>query len=178
MRLFFAIPISEEIKDLLEDLILLLEKRNPRSQIKWIERNNLYLTLAFIENFPEEKIPELIQKVKKIKTKPDFWLLKLGELGFFPPKGQAKIFKLSVEGEIEKLQQLQLEIKDILRAFSVAVDDKPFIPHLTLGRIRSQRGHLSKKVDFENLSFGIKNFQLLESKIINEEQQYQILFSF
>ena len=177
MRLFFAIPLSEEIKNLTEDLILQLEKKNLHSDIKWVSRENLHVTLVFVENFPQEKIEVVKSKIDNL-PKPDFWLLQLGEIGYFPPKGQAKVFKISLGGDLDKIGEYQKNICEILRQEGVVFDDKPFTPHLTLGRIKWQRGPLAKFVEFDPLAFPVTEVQMISSLLQKDKPQYQILHSF
>jgi|GEM_PF-1862276 len=177
MRLFFAIPLNEEIKNLLEDVILRLEKANIKSDINWVHKENLHLTLAFIENFPEEKIMAVQNEIAKIFTN-DFALLQLGDIGYFPPNGQVKVFKMSLNGDLQIINKWQKQIKQILKNHNIIFDEKNFTPHLTLGRIKWQRGPLAKFVEYDRLSFTVNNFQMIKSELGIGGSRYEVLRDF
>ncbi|MFA6537633.1 MAG: RNA 2',3'-cyclic phosphodiesterase [Patescibacteria group bacterium] len=177
MRAFFAINLSSEIKDLLEDVILRLDKLNLRSDIKWVNKDNLHLTLAFIENLAEEKLANIIEEVDKL-PKPDFWLVQLGDIGYFPSSGKVKVMKMSLLGDIEKIVVFQNKIKQILKKEGITFDEKDFAPHLTLGRIKDQRGPLSKFVVYDKLSFPVTEFDLIRSDLNKQGNRYEVLKKF
>jgi len=62
--------------------------------------------------------------------------LEISGLGAFPSLRQARVFWVGVGGEMDKLSRLQQNIDSALAALGFAKEERPFVPHLTLARIR------------------------------------------
>jgi 2'-5' RNA ligase len=62
--------------------------------------------------------------------------LAISGLGAFPSLKQARVFWVGVSGELDKLSRLQQNIDSALAALGFAREERPFVPHLTLARIR------------------------------------------
>ena len=48
IRSFIAIPISKPIKDSIQSIIHILQQKCPNKSIKWVETNNIHLTIKFL----------------------------------------------------------------------------------------------------------------------------------
>ena len=149
-RIFIAIKVelSEEMTRILSSLRAGLKNEN----IKWTVQDNIHITLAFIGNADASQI-EIIQsmlmercsKSKKIE-------LIIRDIGLFKNFSDPRVIWAGIEPS-EDLVQMQRLIFNGLRVSDIMIEDRPFKPHLTLGRIKriNDKSNLRKLTEkFQN----------------------------
>jgi 2'-5' RNA ligase len=70
----------------------------------------------------------------------------LGHLGVFPPHGPPRVFWVAVERGREALSAIHRELGRRLTAAGVAIETRPFSPHLTLARVRDGEQARARRV--------------------------------
>ncbi len=109
-----------------------LRDRLPRA--RWVGEEALHLTLVFLGEVDEARLPALAQAGAASLAGERPLRLRVGEAGSFPPGRPARVVWLAVEADrdLGALQrQLAVTCAD---AAGVDSDDKPYHPHLTLAR--------------------------------------------
>jgi 2'-5' RNA ligase len=132
MRLFIALDLPSAVVQKLESL---LDTLRPTARISWVQPANMHITLKFIGEFPEERIPELTAALDHI-LKPGAIPLAVRELGFFPNPRSPRVFWVGVEAP--GLAELASEIDRTTAKFGVEPEKRAFSPHLTLARIKDR----------------------------------------
>ncbi len=173
MRCFLAINLSDEIKDYLEDLILKIGKSTPYLRVKWVERENLHLTLGFIENIDESTLKKLSTDLDDLSL-PENLILCLGELGLFPNDIKPRIVKISLHDTEKKLGLINDQIKQIFKQNNLPIDEKPFSPHITLGRIKTASAWVRLEKT-EPRCFNVVSIDLMKSKLTPSGPTYSCL---
>ena len=135
IRSFIAIELPEEAKEGLARLRKELERDEHRF-VKWVDTRGIHLTLKFLGNIPSKRITEITEAMKKASQGISPFHLEISGLGAFPSLRQARVFWVGVGGEMDKLSRLQQNIDSALAALGFAKEERPFVPHLTLARIR------------------------------------------
>ena len=135
MRLFIAIPIPGNIKDCIRDLEDSLKKCDLFA--KWVNPDNIHMTLKFLGEIKEEKIP-LIQKAIS-ETCLNFSSLEvnLTEFGFFPNERNPRVFFVSTDKE-EILQRIAYVLEEKLEPLGFEREYR-FRSHLTLCRLKGRK---------------------------------------
>jgi len=137
MRLFVAVDLSDEARQ----AIAAYQKRlvgplsKSREGLKLVEPSRMHLTLLFVGDAPEARVPALVESVNAPATMAPFDVT-FGGVGVFPPRGAPRVLWLGIAAGAAPLERLQQEIAERVRAVGIAFDDRPFHPHLTLGRWR------------------------------------------
>lgn len=119
MRLFIALELSPEAHQTLSQI---QEQLKPKiSGAKWVNPDNIHLTLKFLGETPEEKLPEIKAVMDKaaLNTKP--FTITLNKLGFFPNAQHPRIIWVGITKGVPL-------VSDTLEA--------PSKPHLTLARFK------------------------------------------
>ena len=139
MRTFIAIELDPGIKRTLSDFLRRLKKLAPRN-ISWIRESGMHLTLKFLGEVDEGRVPIVQTLMNDVAAASPAFPLKLKGTGFFPP--QAKVPRVLWIGTEEQPAILNLEEKLVsgLERLGFAREDRPFRPHLTLGRVRHASG--------------------------------------
>ncbi|MFC1927395.1 RNA 2',3'-cyclic phosphodiesterase [Chloroflexota bacterium] len=150
IRSFVAIELPEEAKKGLVSLRRELERDEQRF-VKWVDPGGIHLTLKFLGNIPSKRVPEITEAMKKAAQGLSPFLLEISGLGAFPSLKQVRVAWVGVGGELEKLSILQQNIDSALAARGFAREDRSFVPHLTVARVRegasaSERGRFGELV--------------------------------
>ena len=135
IRSFIAIELSEEAKKGLAGLKKELEKNEHRF-VKWVDPRGIHLTLKFLGNIPSERVTEITEAMGKAVQGISPFCLEISGLGAFPSLKQARVLWVGIGGELDQLSTLQQNIDSVLAALGFAREERPFVPHLTLARVR------------------------------------------
>ena len=133
-RLFLAVPIPEAARARIGELIARLEPRG--WPMRWIDPDNAHLTLHFLGDTPPEQATILQLALPEIVARHEAFDLRTAGLGVFPKLKRPRVVWLGVYGPTHRLETLAHELGDALREMLFPVDDRPFSPHITLGRVR------------------------------------------
>lgn len=133
-RLFLAVPIPEEVRARIGDLIARLEPRG--WPIRWIEPGNAHLTLHFLGDTPPEQATILQLALPEVVARHTAFDLRTAGLGVFPKLRRPRVIWLGVYGPAHRLETLAGELGGTLAEMQFQIDDRPFSPHITLGRVR------------------------------------------
>lgn len=170
MRVFFAIELSNEIKDYLYSI-----QQNVKNHCNggnFSHRENLHLTLRFIgEQNPQQA--EVLKKVlKEVAADTSSFKLSLKNFGFFN-KGSKKIIWAGLERSIE-LQHLYYRLEASLEKHGYQKEDRAYSPHITLAR-EVPVGDAAQdilKTSINNLPIMVNSISLMESARINNRLTY------
>jgi 2'-5' RNA ligase len=149
IRSFIAIELSDEAKKGLARLRKELE-RDEHKFVKWVDPGGIHLTLKFLGNIPSKRVTEITEAVRKATQGISSFHLEISGLGVFPSLKQARVFWVGVGGEMDKLSRLQQNIDSALAVLGFAREERPFVPHLTLARIR-EGASAPERTDFGEL---------------------------
>lgn len=131
MRLFTGIDLSEEIRERLERLLMHLR---PAAHLKWSPVYNLHLTLKFIGEWPENKLPQLLDALRLVPARSPFQADVKG-VGWYPNPHHPRVFWVGVDGG-ESLLTLANDVERALAGLGIPDENRDFSAHLTLARIK------------------------------------------
>ena len=135
IRSFVAIELPEEAKKGLARLRKQLE-RDEHKFVKWVDPGGIHLTLKFLGNIPSKRVTEITEAMGKAVQGISPFRLEVSGLGAFPSLKQARVLWVGIGGELDQLSTLQQNIDSVLAALGFAREERPFVPHLTLARVR------------------------------------------
>lgn len=142
VRAFIAVEIDEVVRANTVQLMENLQKgiRHTGAHPKWVAPENLHVTLFFLGQTRQAMIARMKEELgNAIADRPAFEAQFQG-LGVFPTPRQPSVLWLGVDHGRRPFKELQAEIVRSLMPLGWEPDRKPFHPHLTLARIRSQSG--------------------------------------
>jgi len=131
MRLFTGIDLPENIRERLERLLMHLR---PAAHLKWSPVYNLHVTLKFIGEWPEEKLPQLKDALHSIPPRAAI-PIEVKSLGWFPNAQRPRVFWVAVHGG-EALAALARDTESALGPLGIPKEERAFTAHLTLARIK------------------------------------------
>lgn len=128
MRLFIGIDFSDETIKLIESTIRKLEVIADKG--RFVRPDLIHLTVEFLGEVEPGRLTELQELMKSIKFEP-FYIRPFG-LGTFKRR-EGDILWIGIE-ESQDLQLLWDKLHKTLMAAGFKVEERPYIPHITLGR--------------------------------------------
>ncbi|MFQ5722554.1 MAG: RNA 2',3'-cyclic phosphodiesterase [Candidatus Aminicenantales bacterium] len=135
MRTFIAIDLAPSIKDELSHFIQKLASVS--SNIKWVKKNGMHLTLKFLGEIEEDKVEEIKSCLSEISKDHAPFSLQLKGTGSFPPgKKKPRVLWIGIE-ENKNLIILQSDLEKKLTKLGFPPEKRTFRPHLTLGRVKT-----------------------------------------
>ena len=138
LRLFIAIGLSP---DVIEEIARCQErlKREVNVSVAWTDPKGIHLTLKFLGETDEARIPEIEERLRLAAHDTAPFALTLGRFGVFPSLARPRVLWVGVDGEVQKLASLQRKVEQGMAALGFPAEDRPFSPHLTVGRVRPQQ---------------------------------------
>ena len=106
--------------------------------LKWVTADHAHLTLVFLGNVEETRVPAVVEAVGRGVDASPFEIA-LDTLGVFPPRGAPRVLWIGVGDGASSLSDLQRELARRMAALGILLEDRPFHPHLTLARWRESR---------------------------------------
>jgi len=163
IRSFIAIELPEEAKEGLARLRKELE-RHEHKFVKWVDSRGIHLTLKFLGNIPSRRVAEITKAIEEAAQGIPPFHLEISGLGAFPNLRQARVFWVGIGGEMDKLARLQQNTDSALAALGFAKEERSFMPHLTLARIRQGASPLERR------NFG----ELVDSAIFEDKYHVEV----
>lgn len=178
MRTFIAVEVPDTTRDRIAQMINRLKTTG--TDIKWVEPGNIHVTLKFLGNIETDQPAVIRDGLSAALDSAGAFDLKLGRVGAFPDLNRPRVFWVSVvEGRAE-LVAMQQRIETELHARGFVREERPFSPHLTIGRVRSPRG-LAKLTDlvrdmaFETEPFKVKRAAVVKSDLKPDGPLYTVI---
>jgi len=170
VRTFLAIELPPYIKDLTEDI----KKRvmPALKGIRWIRPEGSHITLKFFGDIFRDNMICISEVVEKNVRGIAPITLDVRSPGGFPSLKKPRVVWLGIGGEIQRLEALQATIDRDLKECGFPGENRPFKPHLTLGRARRRGGtiygveHLMQATgDMGTHRFDVRELILFKSKL-------------
>jgi 2'-5' RNA ligase len=157
MRLFIAIDIDEKNKAALSDLQTQLRSKADvrKSDVKWVAVGNIHLTLKFLGEVEEDKLPEICRITEQTTSSYKPFQLSVETVGHFGGKS-ATVLWVGTGAGTQELLQLQKDLETRLASAGWPAEERPFNSHLTLARIKNPKAGFK----IAQLAQEYKNFKL------------------
>jgi RNA 2',3'-cyclic 3'-phosphodiesterase len=140
MRLFVAIDIHGKIRDALSRLQQKLKNsvNIRKGDVKWVEPENIHLTLKFLGEVKDENVIDVCNIVKGIAGKYNRFDLDVEKLGCFGGK-IARVLWVGTSIGNDNLAKLAKNIDENLTIAGWGEKENDFAGHLTICRIKNQK---------------------------------------
>ncbi len=112
--------------------------------VKWVEEENLHLTLKFLGEVKEERVEEISRVLREIRRSEKRFELSLEDIGAFPSERSPRVIWIGVGKGREEIIRLQERIEEGLTPLGFKKEERGFHPHLTIARVK-------KRADFKEL---------------------------
>jgi 2'-5' RNA ligase len=133
IRSFIAIELPPAIHQKLAAIILSL--KGPRtSAVRWVPANNIHLTMKFLGDVSPANMDTLMEMLKAEVSQQHSFSIKISDVGAFPSPHRPRVLWVGVSAP-PQLGSLVRLVESETTKLGYAPEDRPFSPHLTLGRV-------------------------------------------
>lgn len=133
IRSFIAIPLPRQAALDLQAWIDQL-KIQQKSGVRWVNTTNLHLTLKFLGDIDPAVIPDIQVAMQQTARSFHSFTFTLQGLGAFPGLFKPRVIWAGIQAP-PVLKALHRQLDASLQAIGFPAEDRPFSPHLTLGRV-------------------------------------------
>lgn len=163
-RIFFALNIPEKTK---EELIKFRNNViNDSNKYKWESKDKLHLTLKFIGDVEDDLLNKIIE-IKNLFGNFNSLKCSINQFGFFYKNKEPRILWANIQAI--QLNEIVKHLEDELFKLSIPKENRPFVPHLTLLRIKNKINEdfikAFENYKFKQIEFNASEISLIESKL-------------
>lgn len=123
---------SEQLVKILNDLTA------TRSDIKVVKPGLLHVTLKFLGQTEEGLVPDIETRIGRACSGISPFTIRLKGMGAFPSLSNIRVVWVGIENG-EPLGRIAEALEDSMAELGFANENRGFVPHLTLARMRSGR---------------------------------------
>lgn len=136
MRLFFAVPVPEDPRARIGDLIARVQASvgDGSARIRWVRVDGLHLTLRFLGPTPDDRRAPLEAAADALARGIAQFEVVLGGGGAFPSLDRPRSLWVGVQSGADRLATLADGLTAAAGECGLVLDTRPFTPHLTVGR--------------------------------------------
>ena len=137
IRAFVGIPLDKTSNNLLSRALEPLQASPQSKHIRWVQPQNRHLTLAFLGQVPAAiggQLMDCLHRHLREHNANTGFELKLQNIKRFP--GARSLIVAAITDNPPQLQTLYQCLQKCCAQLSLAENNKPFRPHITLGRNR------------------------------------------
>src|ERR687894_2751667 len=133
MRAFVAVFPPSEVR---REALAWARRWSSDDRVRWTRPENVHLTLKFLGDVRAESLDGIRVALGEVCAEHAPFDAVLAELGAFPSARLAKILWVGVGAGSERLRSLAADVDDALASLGFEREKRPYVPHLTLGRMR------------------------------------------
>jgi 2'-5' RNA ligase len=136
MRVFIAIDIDDKTRKAIANLQKQIASKVDvkKGDLKWVEPNNIHLTLKFLGEISDEQLAEVSEITQTVAQAHQKFTLEIESVGSFGGRS-AKVVWVGAGKGTDALLALQKDLDDLLAQAGYPKEEREFSAHLTLCRV-------------------------------------------
>lgn len=169
IRAFIACDIPDSFLERISDIQERLKGLD--ADVSWTRVRGIHITLKFLGDIEEGYIDKVAAVIEEASKGQIPFEIAIKGSGAFPNLKNPRVVWIGVEDDEKVLSSLQQALDDGLKALAFEPEEREFRPHLTLGRVKGQRGKerlsaaVSELRDIEIGSFTVDRLILYRSDL-------------
>jgi 2'-5' RNA ligase len=134
-RTFIALEMNEHLQRHLEEVISRVALALPTA--RWVDPASIHLTLAFLGELTADRVEEAVQATESSARQCKSFSYTLSPLGIFGDVRHPRVIWMGVHEPTGSLTHLHAALSRELERRGFEVEKRPFLPHLTLARVKA-----------------------------------------
>ena len=176
LRLFVALEIPEDVKDVVEEAFASWREIFPKA--RWVPRENLHVTLKFLGRTWPRLVDWVPEQVEAAAAAVSPFVAKLEGVGSFPSAKRGRALWAGF-ADMEPIDALAAEIETAL-SDEFPTEKRPFHPHLTVARsdppLKLPSSYTATELESEE--WGVDHVVLFRSHLGRPAPRYEPLARF
>ena len=138
IRAFIAVELPRTLQ--YEVAAFQTEFKKSGADVKWVEPANLHLTLKFLGEIEENRLAPIQEALGNAVGHRPHFTIHLEGIGAFPRTTSPRVIWVGVHEGGQELVALVQAVEQAASGVGFPPEERPFEPHLTIGRVRSPGG--------------------------------------
>lgn len=135
MRTFIAVDLPANMLVRIEEITSFFKQKTPPKALKWVETENLHLTIKFIGEINENKVEPVKQILCDALQDQKTFDIEISGLGMYPNINNPRVIWLGITGG-KPLVQIFRKLDLALTGLDIPTEGRSYTPHLTIARVR------------------------------------------
>ena len=146
MRAFIAVEISDQMRGAIARVEEHLKYAG--ADVKWVRPELVHLTLKFLGDIDEKRAGEVSTIIDDIARARSKFEITAKDIGAFPRIEHPRVIWVGLDKGAAETAGLAAAVEEALAGIGFKKEERPFSPHLTIGRVRSplNKDKLKEKV--------------------------------
>jgi 2'-5' RNA ligase len=133
--------------------------------VRWVAPENLHVTLCFLGNVALVRLGLLVEELRRVATALSPFPMQLGAVTLFPSPQRPRVVSCEV-APVPRISRLAEAVREAATLAGIALETRPFRPHLTLGRVREgKREPVTASVTSVDHALGVNEIVLFRSEL-------------
>jgi 2'-5' RNA ligase len=180
LRTFIAVGIDKSVRD----RAVVLQETLARSgaEVKWVEPENMHLTLLFLGEVEDRTVPDVCRVVADVAAGLPGFEMSVEGAGCFPNARRPKTLWVGVGDGCQELVVLHDALEPpLLDLGCYRREERRYTPHLTLGRVKGESGArelaaaLARRTDWQGGPVRVREVLVMSSELRPEGPTYTVL---
>jgi RNA 2',3'-cyclic 3'-phosphodiesterase len=167
VRIFICFDLPGEIREKLRALQSALKPLG--RGVSWTRPEGIHLTLKFLGDVESGRIADIAAALSRATTGTRTFAISVQGVGAFPNLRRPRVLWVGIEEPGGALTQLARGIDEALGTLDFRREERPFSPHLTLGRVKSPDGIEAICQKLNALSFAPMTFSPSEVVVMRSD---------
>jgi RNA 2',3'-cyclic 3'-phosphodiesterase len=180
LRTFIAVDLGKPLRDRCASLQEILGRTG--ADVKWVEVENLHVSLLFLGEVDEREITPLCRVVADGCGERSGFSMSVVTVGCFPNPRRPRVVWVGVgEGKAELVELHDALEPPLLALGCYRREERRYTPHVTLGRVRSGRAGdqlaaaLKRHANWQAGRTEVREVQVLSSELTPQGPVYTVL---
>ena len=158
------------------------ELRSAGADVKWVNPDNIHLTLKFLGDITEEKKTDIANLLDDTASKYKSFETNLFKIGCFPRLESPRVIWVGIDKNCATIEEIADNLKVPLEKLGFPREKRRFSAHLTLGRVRSPKNkdklvQKIKALEFNSNAFSsVSKLTLFKSTLTPKGSIYTVLY--
>ena len=177
IRTFVAIEIPSKVRTRAASVANGL--RTEGDPFRWVEADNLHLTLKFLGEVEDRDVYQICQSVKRVAAELSPFSVEISGVGAFPKLEKPRVVWLGVDEPENHLESLFAVLEDAMADHGFPREPRKFKPHVTLGRLRQGRrspadmaSQIRRKIEFKAGDVPVSELVVFSSELTSAGPLY------
>jgi len=136
MRIFVAAPPPSNLRDQLAAAQQQIDARIPQGIVRWVQPEQIHITYKFLGDITSLQVDRLFRAAKVACKGRTPFSVDVRGLGCFPNNRRPRVIWVGLNDADQALGGLQRALEQSASERGFPRDERPFSPHLTLGRLK------------------------------------------
>jgi 2'-5' RNA ligase len=180
LRTFVGVDITPVIRERAVALQQNLSKTG--AQVKWVEPENLHVTLLFLGEVEDREVPNVCRAISEETQKHSSFPMTVETVGCFPNPRRPRILWIGVGQGAQELCSLHDALEaPLLNLGCYRREERKYTPHITIGRVRGDRPAndlsvaLAKQASWHGGQSDVREILVLSSELTPQGPVYTIM---